>query len=69
MSIDMRVLEQKIKLAVEELVRGCHEDESFAVYEARGVQVQIKVTKNEDDFFDELHPAFVACHDKAEQQP
>lgn len=53
----MRFNSQKLAEEIQDSingVRGCIESETFAIYGDGNVQVQVRVTTNDDDFCDDI---------------
>ena len=60
MKIKTKALEKAITDSINDLTKSSFScEESFAIHEEDGVQVQIVVTMEEDGFHDELLPEYV----------
>lgn len=61
MEIKAKALEGIINKSIEDIKRGPWSDEAFAVHEEGGVQVQIVITKDSEQFCSEILPEYVAA--------
>lgn len=52
--INKELLEREIDSDIKELETKCWTDSAFAFYEKNGVQVQIHIIADGDDFFDDV---------------
>lgn len=60
------ILGQLINNEIEELRLGLAEDSRFAIHEDEGLQVQIVVTKNKEEFLELYKPYDIDKHEKIE---
>ena len=58
MDVKKEALENAINDSIQDLKRGSHDDEAFAIYEGDGVQVQVKITKDDGCWHDEVLPEY-----------
>jgi hypothetical protein len=63
MDVKKEALENVINDAIQDLKHGRHDDEEFAIYEGDGVQVQVKVIKDDGYWFDEVLPDYAQAAD------